>query len=67
VNNPLLYTDPLGLDVNVCFYADAAAGFGHVGFGVNKETGTQGFYPRGKPFGSPGEVRPDTQKERNAK
>jgi RHS repeat-associated protein len=67
MSNPLLYSDPLGLHVNVCFYADAAAGFGHVGFGVDKEPGTQGFYPTGNPFGSPGKVKPDAQKEKQCK
>jgi RHS repeat-associated protein len=65
--NPLFFTDPLGLDVTVCFYGDAAMGFGHVGFGLPGEKGTQGFYPTGNPLSSPGDVKPDTQKEQQCK
>jgi RHS repeat-associated protein len=35
--NPISETDPLGLDTKVCYYSDAAAGFGHVGFGLPQE------------------------------
>lgn len=65
-NNPLRYADPLGLDVNVCFYADAAAGFGHVGFG-SPGGKTSGFYPTGSPYNSPGIVKPDEQIQQQCK
>ena len=65
--NPLSYIDPLGLDVNVCFYADAAAGFGHVGYGFLKEPRTKGFYPTGNPLESPGIVKVDTQQQQVCK
>lgn len=65
--NPVMWVDPEGLDINVCFYADAAAGFGHVGFGVTGESGTQGFYPTGNPLNSPGVIRPDTQNNMTCK
>ena len=65
--NPLAHADPMGLDVNVCFFADAAFGFGHVGFGLPGEVGTRGFYPTGNPLSSPGKISPDAQKERNCK
>jgi RHS repeat-associated protein len=29
LNNPLSYVDPFGLDVKVCYYYEAAVGFGH--------------------------------------
>ena len=67
LNNPLSFADPLGLDVNVCFYSDAAMGFGHVGYGLPGEFGTQGFYPTGNPFNSLGDIKPDTQKEQQCK
>lgn len=35
LNNPLFWIDPFGLDVTVSFNPNAAAGFGHVGIGVN--------------------------------
>jgi uncharacterized protein RhaS with RHS repeats len=35
VNNPLRYTDPLGLDAAVSFSPNLAAGLGHVGLNVN--------------------------------
>ncbi|MBA3773783.1 MAG: hypothetical protein H0X13_15220, partial [Ramlibacter sp.] len=66
-NQPTGLVDPLGLDVNICFYSDAAMGFGHVGFGLSGEPGTQGFYPTGNPFDSPGAVKPDSQKEQQCK
>jgi RHS repeat-associated protein len=62
-SNPINLTDPFGLDVNVCYYADAAAGFGHIGFGLPGESGTSGFYPTGNPFNSSGEVARDEQQE----
>jgi len=65
--NPLSYIDPLGLDVKVCFYADAAAGFGHVGYGFLEEQRTKGFYPTGNPLESPGIVKEDTQKQQVCK
>jgi RHS repeat-associated protein len=67
LNNPLTYADPFGLDVTVCFYADAAAGFGHVGFSLPGESMTQGFYPTGNPLSSPGDVKPDAQQEKQCK
>jgi RHS repeat-associated protein len=63
LSNPIMYIDPLGLDVVVCFYADAAMGFGHVGFGFPGEGGTMGFYPTGNPIRSRGEVAEDTQND----
>ena len=66
-DNPLSYADPFGLDVNVCYYSDAAAGAGHIGYGFPGEQGTTGFYPTGNPFGSPGVVKDDTQKEKSCK
>lgn len=59
LNNPLRYIDPLGLDIDVCFFPYAARGAGHVGFGPAGSSQTEGFYPTGNIFGSPGEVRPD--------
>ena len=67
LNAPLSYSDPFGLDINLCFYSDAAMGFGHVGFGLPGESSTQGFYPTGNPFSSPGTVKPDEQKESQCK
>jgi RHS repeat-associated protein len=65
--NPVVNSDPFGLDFRVCFYADAAMGFGHIGFGFPDEGGTQGFYPDGNPFGSPGRIKPDSQKQAQCK
>ena len=59
---PLRWFDFFGLDVNVCFYADAAAGFGHIGFGPGGGDGTSGFYPGGA--NGMGQVKPDTQKDK---
>jgi RHS repeat-associated protein len=67
LSNPLSYLDPFGLDVKVCYYYEAAGGFGHIGFGVGAETGTQGYYPTGNPFGSPGVIQDDTQKTKECK
>ncbi len=38
LNDPVNLTDPFGLDVDVCFYSDAAFGFGHMGFGLPMRT-----------------------------
>jgi RHS repeat-associated protein len=43
-NNPVRFGDPSGLDVQVCYYPFGGP-FGHTGFGVSGESGTQGFYP----------------------
>ncbi len=43
LNNPLSFSDPLGLDVTVSLYP-GAAGFGHIGVGVNRPE-TVGHYP----------------------
>ena len=67
LNNPLSYIDPFGLDINVCFFADAAAGFGHIGYGVGAEQKTFGFYPTGNPFGSPGKIQEDVQQSKECK
>jgi RHS repeat-associated protein len=67
LDNPMSYLDPYGLQVNVCYYADAAGGFGHIGFGVGSETRTFGYYPSGNPFGSPGMIKEDSQKIRECK
>ena len=67
-NKPSVYSDPLGLDVQVCFYADAAGGFGHVGFGLPGETTTQGYYPTGRnPLDTDGAVWIDQQQQRQCK
>jgi RHS repeat-associated protein len=66
-NRPTRFTDPLGLDIEVCYYADAAAGFGHVGFSVPGDPTTYGYYPTGNPMGSPGMVQPDDQKKKQCK
>jgi hypothetical protein len=69
--NPISKADPLGLDTQVCYYSDAGAGFGHIGFGLpgEGEQGTQGFYPRHDWQGldGPGIILPDKQKERQCK
>jgi hypothetical protein len=66
--NPLSRTDYMGLDIDVCFYADAAHGFGHVGFGAGGSGSTDGFYPKGgNPLDGPGIVKPDTQKDKTCK
>jgi RHS repeat-associated protein len=57
--NPTNWTDPFGLDVNVCYYSDAAYGFGHVGFGLPGETGTTGYYSDG--------IREDNQQDERCK
>ena len=63
-NSPQQFIDPLGLDVSVCYYPDAAAGFGHIGFGLLGANGTSGFYPTGNPADSPGQIKPDKQPEK---
>lgn len=65
--SPLSYFDRLGLNVKVCFYADAAAGFGHVGYGSPQEQRTRGYYPTGNPLESPGIVKEDTQQQQACK
>jgi RHS repeat-associated protein len=67
LNNPLSYIDPFGLDINVCFFADAAAGFGHIGYGVGAEQKTFGYYPTGNLFSSPGQIQEDVQKNKECK
>ena len=67
LNSPLSYVDPFGLDVNVCYYYDAALSFGHIGFGVGSDQGTSGFYPTGDPLSSPGEVKKDEQRMKECK
>lgn len=42
-DNPVVLTDPFGLDVTVTVWP-GANGLGHVGVGINS-TDTQGFYP----------------------
>ena len=59
LQNPLKYTDPLGLDVLVCFYPE---GVGHVGFGdgnTGNDGSTSGFYPITHSPTAPGVVKPD--------
>jgi len=67
LGSPLHYVDPLGLDVTVCYYYDAAIALGHVGFGVGSEQTTLGYYPTGNPFGSPGIVKTDEQEIKECK
>jgi hypothetical protein len=64
-NNSVNFVDPLGL-ITVCYYADAAGSFGHVGFGDNPND-TSGFYPTGNPFNSPGIIKKDTQQMKQCK
>ena len=60
--NSLKYVDPLGLDVTVCFYPDAAADYGHVGYGVNSNT-TYGFTREngGWAGDTEGAIKPDNE------
>ncbi len=68
MGNPLVYTNRMGLDIDVCFYADAAWGLGHVGFGPGGSRQTSGFYPNSwDPFRDWGEIRPDQQKKQQCK
>jgi len=65
MGDPINKIDVSGLDALVCLYP-GAAGFGHVGVGVNSNS-TFGFYPiPDQPgnliTGTPGEVKPDTRK-----
>ena len=58
--NPISFSDPLGLDQYICYYA---GGTGHIGHGVNS-IATVGFYPQNKNIGAltgtdPGVVRSD--------
>ena len=70
-NNPVMFTDPLGLDVTVCLYP-GALGFGHVGVGVNSSS-TVGFYPQQSSVGMalglevPGAVKPDDREAKDCK
>lgn len=66
-SNPVNFMDPEGLDVYVCYYSDAAAGFGHVGFGFSSSSTTSGFYPTGNPFNSRGIIKTDKQKDKICK
>ena len=59
-NNPLRFIDPLGLDINVCYYP---GGITHVGYGIVGEQGTSGFYPSVPSPIAPGEVRQDPKDE----
>ena len=66
LNNPLSFTDPLGLDVTITLYP-GAGGFGHIGVGVNTSN-TLGLYPAsaGDPVTAVvglvnGTVKPDTR------
>jgi RHS repeat-associated protein len=65
LNNPTNFTDPFGLDVNVCLFPTAAHNFGHIGFGVSGESSTQGYYDTGgSPFGGPGQIKVDNQEKK---
>jgi uncharacterized protein RhaS with RHS repeats len=57
-NNPMRWTDPSGLDINVCYYP---GGITHVGSGIVGESGTFGFYPSVPSPIAIGEVRKDHQ------
>ena len=60
---PLVWSDAFGLDSTVCFYRDAAHGFGHVGAGPGDgSSGTSGFYPGGA--NGMGQIKPDNQKDK---
>lgn len=66
-DNPLKWIDSEGLDINVCFYSDAAGPFGHIGFGVNSSL-TKGFYPNDNIFRKgAGQVKDDVQQEQSCK
>jgi RHS repeat-associated protein len=66
-NNPVNLFDPFGLDVDVCFYSDAAYGFGHVGFALPGDSHSFGFYPlRGRMIDQ-GVIKPDQQKKKQCK
>jgi RHS repeat-associated protein len=66
LNDPMSYLDPFGL-VKVCYYYEAAGGFGHIGFGVGAEAGTYGYYPTGSVLRSPGIIKEDIQKIKECK
>jgi RHS repeat-associated protein len=60
--NPLRYTDPRGLNIDVCYYPD---GITHVGYGVpGVDQGTFGYYPKTHLPIYPGEVKHDPQDEK---
>jgi RHS repeat-associated protein len=63
--NPILNSDPEGLDIDVCLYPSSAGGFGHVGYGGGGTGSTDGFYPApgANPFDGPGMVHHDDQKD----
>lgn len=56
-NNPLRWIDPMGLDLNVCYYPGVIQ---HIGFGFKNEQETRGFRPS-IPLApiAPGEVSED--------
>jgi RHS repeat-associated protein len=65
--NPLQWIDPLGLDQTMCFFPNAANGFGHEGIGPTADK-TEGFYPDPNSTGfdrlsGPGAVLPDSLAE----
>ncbi len=68
LQQPTRFTDRFGLDVKVCYYDDAAAGFGHIGLG-SPGGPTYGTYPRPgeNPLDGLGEVREDKQLDSSCK
>ncbi|MCW9058759.1 MAG: DUF6531 domain-containing protein [Gammaproteobacteria bacterium] len=66
LNNPLFWIDPYGLDLTVSLNPNAAAGFGHIGLGVNTPN-TVGQRPQpgassiqmGLGLNVPGQISPD--------
>jgi len=65
--NPVSNVDPSGLDQTMCFFPDAAGGFGHEGIGPTADT-TKGFYPAPSSqgldrFSGPGAVLRDADAE----
>ena len=65
--NPLGFVDFEGLNVRVCFFPEAAMGFGHLGLGIGEAGdggGTKGFTRAdgGNPFNTPGAIKPDEGK-----
>ena len=64
LNQPTKYTDPLGLDVDICFYP---GGVTHVGFGKGGSGTSRGYYPKeGFPQNvyGPGVVKDDAGERR---
>jgi RHS repeat-associated protein len=60
--SPLLFNDPMGLHVQVCYFPTAAHGFGHVGFSTSMTNNTKswGFGATSwNKFGGPGDVTRD--------